>query len=99
MQLSVGEIKTVKVTYYDQEGQEAKIDGSPRWASSDQTVASVNPGAEQTATVAGVTAGTVQLSAPGDAEFGDGEKLVPTYPFEVIVTEPEAVKGIITEVL
>ncbi len=54
-------------------GKPAKVDGVPVWATSDETVITVEPAADgMSATVSGVTAGDARVVVTADADLGAG---------------------------
>jgi hypothetical protein len=66
------------VAYQDRYGNAATIDGTPRWETSDDAIATVTPGTDGTyADVVTVgPAGTVQVRAVADAMPGESERLI-----------------------
>lgn len=64
------------VTFTTDSGQPARVDGTPVWASSDATIASVTPSADGMSAVVRPVApgGPVRISVSADADLGAGVK-------------------------
>ena len=91
---------TVSIAYEDAAGNPAKIDGDPAWASSDDTILTVDVDAtnhfEASVTPVGL-AGTAQVTVTADVDLGTGVKELITL-FDVTVVAGEAVAGTIQPV-
>ena len=71
----------------DKKGNPASIDGAPVWASSDSSVATVEPSADGMTAVAKAVGplGTAQISVTADADLGEGVKsIVGTLDVQVV---------------
>lgn len=68
------EFANVTVSFTNQQGQPANVDGVPVWASSDPTIVSVEAGADgMSAKVGGVAPGTgARITVTADADTGQG---------------------------
>lgn len=65
------ELLTIAVT--DKKGNPAALDGVPVWASSDETIAAVEPAEDgMSATVNAVRPGSCKVTVTGDADLGEG---------------------------
>ena len=63
----------VTLSITDSQGRPANVDGVPVWASSDDTVLSVEPAADgMSAVVNTVAAGTARITVSADADLGAG---------------------------
>ena len=73
-------------------GNPAKIDGIPKWQTSDETILTITPDADgQTATATTVgPIGTAQVSVTADADLGEGTREI-TGTLDVEVHAAEAV--------
>lgn len=68
-------------------GQPAPVDGTPVWASSDETVLTVTPSDDgMTAAVDTVGAGTARISVTADADLGAGVSVITGVSEDVNVT-------------
>lgn len=77
------------VEYLDKKGNTAKVDGDPRWASSDESklVVSMVNGSEATIKAVGPL-GAAQISVTADADLGDGVKeIIGVFDIEVVAGE------------
>lgn len=77
-------------------GNAARVDGTPVWRSSDETIVTLTP-AEDGMTATAVTVGplgTVQVSVEADADLGDGTRLI-TGVLDIEVRAAEAVQAIV----
>ncbi len=74
LQLTDSQQCDLAIAPVDRKGKAAKVqDGSTTWTSSDETVATVEAGADGlTATVKAVDLGTCQVNVSADADLGDG---------------------------
>lgn len=80
----------------DDKGRDAKVDGIPVWASSDETVMSVIPGADgMSGTVNMVAPGTARISVSADADLGAGVIGIAGVSEDIIVT-PGSVASLMT---
>jgi hypothetical protein len=92
----------VKISYVDNQGNPATVDGEVSWSSSDETIAMVQAdGADSTqavvTTTQGGTIGQMQITARADADLGEGiRELITTMDVEVVAGE--AVAGTIEPV-
>jgi hypothetical protein len=97
--LPVGKEIAVQVSYVDQGGNTATVDGEVAWASSDPTIAAVtvNPSDTTQAAVAasGGTIGSAQITATADADLGTGVRELLTL-LDLTVVAGEAVAGVIS---
>jgi hypothetical protein len=66
------------VSYRDNYGNTASVDGPTRWEVSDESIVTVTPGADGTSAdvVTVGPAGTAQVRAIADAVAGEGERLI-----------------------
>jgi hypothetical protein len=90
----------VKISYVDNQGNPAKVDGDVAWSSSDDTIATVQADGADTSNAvvsASGTIGQVQIAARADADLGEGvRELITTMDVEVVAGE--AVAGTIEPV-
>jgi len=89
----------VKISYVDNQGNPAKVDGDVSWESSDTTIATVNADVDTKNAVVSATGtiGQMQIVARADADLGEGiRELITTMDVEVVAGE--AVAGTIEPV-
>lgn len=98
--LSVDNEVKMQVSYVDAKGNPAAVDGDVDWASSDETIATVEPDPDDdtvvTVTPVGKT-GQVQVTATADADLGAGVKTLTTIA-DIQIVAGEAVAGTISPV-
>lgn len=92
--LPVDHLVSMQVTYVDAGGNPAKVDGEVLWASSDDTILTVNTDPSDssmcTVTPAGQL-GQAQVTATPDADLGSGvRQLITTADIEVVAGEAVA---------
>ena len=95
--LPIGTPATAAISYVDSKGNPAKVDGAPKWSSSDETILSVFPSTDgMVATIeAAGGLGTAQVKVEADADLGGGVKPIITLG-DVEVAAGEAVAGTLT---
>lgn len=77
----------VVLTITDKDGNPAKVDGIPIWASSDETVLHPVPNADgMGGTVETVGPGTARISIQADADLGAGISTITGVSEDVVVT-------------
>jgi hypothetical protein len=90
----------VKISYVDAQGNPATVDSEVTWASSDDTIATVQADtadSQKAVVAASGTIGQVQITARADADLGEGvRELITTMDVEVVAGE--AVGGTIEPV-
>ncbi len=73
MQLPNDKNVTASVSFADADGNPAKVDGAPVWASDNEAVATVAASSDgMSAVVTSVGLGTAQISVVADADLGSG---------------------------
>jgi hypothetical protein len=98
--LPAGHQITVEVSYVDNKGNPASVDGEVAWTSSNSEIAevTVDPADSMTATVQAIGGiGDAQITATADADLGEGTKELVTF-LDMHVIPGEAVAGTINVV-
>lgn len=73
----IGDVKVAEPVFLKKDGSVGRIDGDPQWSNSNDTVMSmVISDDKKTATITMLAEGTTQLSASGDADLGEGVRLI-----------------------
>lgn len=77
-------------------GNDARVDGTPTWRSSDEAIITVTPAADglSATAVAVGPLGTAQVSVEADADLGEGTRLI-TGVLDIEVRAAEAVVAIV----
>lgn len=91
--------ETLTIAPVDKKGKPAQLDGVPVWATSDETVATVDASADPTglnAILSGVAPGSCRVTVTGDADLGSGVSPI-TGTLDVTITAGQAVTVAITE--
>jgi len=85
------------ISYLDAAGNPATVDGSTSWASSDETVLTVEPSADGTSATARAVGplGTAQVQTTADADLGEGVVAI-SGVLDVEVIASQAVTATIT---
>ena len=92
--VQVGHLGEIDVTWVDESGKSAKVDGLTTWATTDSTIVTVQvaTGNSQIANWRTVAIGTAQIQASADADMGEGVKTI-TSTMDFTVIGGEAVGG------
>jgi hypothetical protein len=92
--VQVGHLGEIDVTWVDESGKSAKVDGPTTWATTDSTIVTVQvaTGNSQIANWRTVAIGTAQIQASADADMGEGVKTI-TSTMDFTVIGGEAVGG------
>lgn len=88
----------LKVEFLDAGGNHAKVDGDPRWSSSnpENCTVTVTPGNPYLATLLGVQPGEAQVIVEADADLDEGEERQIVCTMDVSIVAGEAVVGVIS---
>lgn len=86
------------LTITDSQGRPAEVDGIPVWASSDETVLTVQAEADgMDATIVTVAPGTARVTVHADADLGDGVVDLVGVSEDVTVTvNPNSMASVVT---
>lgn len=77
---------SVSISISDSQGRPATVDGAPVWASSDETILTVEASADgMSAAVNTVGAGTARISVTADADLGSGTQEIVGVSEDVVV--------------
>lgn len=78
-------------------GNPAHVDGVPNWASSDESIVTVEPAEDGLSAVAVAVGplGTAQVTCEADADLGEGTRLI-TGVLDIEVRASEAVVALVT---
>ena len=96
--LTVTQQVTFQVAYVDSQGNPARVDGVPVWASSDTTLLTLEAepdGFSALATAVGSVGDGIQVSVTADADLGTGMRPIVTLG-TVNIIAGEAVAGMMT---